>query len=724
MSKLMKSATHASALSLLLASCALASHAQTLTASAGTVTFHAGEQFRFSVESNGKSFFAAHRDTGLLLDDSPIVRLDNAHCSQSQCTADVISAANRRARIAVRVTSDQVVVSVHPEQTGLSVVFKTAGAAPAFGLADHAVLHQPFDTDVTGFSDDHFLSGEGLTRLVSNFVIYPRQNFAMLLIDPGEKIIQSNAGEIAQGTKHALGEVALHIFLGDPHTIYAAYRRARIDAGYPVMNPKPAMFGVGWEAFGALGWNTNQKTVLESVDRYRALGFPLRWLVIGSGYWPAPIQDHETTSFGMFNPTLYPDPKSLLAHFRAEGLPTLFGLRIDFTEDGPFTQEGLSHGYFLTEDGKPRLFRDGWPQTPYYLLDAHNSKALAWYIALTHRWGEFGVAGYKEDYFGFKGFGLPDDKVDPVDTAQMKEGQYIIERNGYLSSNGDLHRINDFNYDQNQDRGPVNSLALAYAGFPLVYPDIVGGTFGEDHFNKNRTPRMERYMMRNAQWASLHPSMGMGEPPWNFENKQVGEVMLKSAQLHDRLQPYIYSQAVRFAQDGYPWTMTPLAVAFPADPAVYGRENDRIRGYEWMIGDALLATPLYGEDYATADNRDVYLPAGNWMEYDSGKVWKGPLLLHNYALPIGMTPLFVGGSGIVVERREGKLYARIYPVAEGAVTKLRLPDASSDTTIRVTHALSAQSAASASEGGKAVQGAWVDHAFQFEIKPGNTYVVK
>jgi alpha-glucosidase (family GH31 glycosyl hydrolase) len=160
-------------------------------------------------------------------------------------------------------------------------------------------------------------------------LIYPRQNFAVLLIDPGAKTIRSNVDEIAQGTKHAMGEVALHIFVGDPHAIYAAYRRARIDAGYPIMTPKPALFGVGWEAFGALGWNTNQQTVLESVDHYRALGYPLRWLVIGSGYWPAAIKDHETTSFGLFNRSLYPDPKNMLEHFRSEGLPTLFGLRID-----------------------------------------------------------------------------------------------------------------------------------------------------------------------------------------------------------------------------------------------------------------------------------------------------------------------------------------------------------------------------------------------------------
>ena len=61
---------------------------------------------------------------------------------------------------------------------------------------------------------------------------------------------------------------------------------------------------------------------------------------------------------------------------------------------------------------------------------------------------------------------------------------------------------NDFNYNQNQDRGPVNALAFAYSAFPFVYPDIVGGTFGEQRFSAERTLRMETYMMRNAQWAA------------------------------------------------------------------------------------------------------------------------------------------------------------------------------------------------------------------------------
>ena len=42
-----------------------------------------------------------------------------------------------------------------------------------------------------------------------------------------------------------------------------------------------------------------------------------------------------------------------------------------------------------------------------------------------------------------------------------------------------------------------------------------------------------------------------------------------------------------------------------------------LRAFSW-------ATPLYGEDYETATTRDVYLPAGEWIDYDDGTRHTGP----------------------------------------------------------------------------------------------------
>jgi alpha-glucosidase (family GH31 glycosyl hydrolase) len=169
--------------------------------------------------------------------------------------------------------------------------------------------------------------------------------------------------------------------------------------------------------------------------------------------------------------------------------------------------------------------------------------------------------------------------------------------------------------------------------------------------------------------------------------------------------------------------MTPLPLAWPDDPQVYGRENDRVRGYEWMIGDALLAAPLYGEDYETGTTRDVYLPAGTWIDYDTGERYQGPKLLKDFALPPGKTPLFAGGSGIVVEKSGSGLVARVYPVAANAETLFFDRDGQTTSTIRVKVADWSKVTVTAASG-RPCAGAWRRHAFEFPLVPGERYELR
>lgn len=688
---------------------------------------------RYSFAWNGHNVVAPSSTAGVLLAGSAVTFRRSGSCGGDVCHLTGVNTAGSHLQLTIALSAHRAELVATPEHAGDELRFVTAGAAPGFGLADHAVLlpfstlpQKQYNTDISGFADDQFLSGQGLARLVSNFAIYPRQQFAEVLVDPWMKVVHSSPEQIVQGVAHANGPVKLYYFFGNPHQIYAQYLAVRNASGYRVFLPKYEAFGVGWEAFGALGWNTNQKTVEESVDRYIAMGYPLRWAVIGSGFWPAEPRMNETTSFGMWNHEKYPDPAALIHHFESEHLAVMLGLRITFITTGPFADEGVAKSYFIKKDDRPEVFHGGWPKLPYYLLDAHNPAALDWYMDLVKRWQAYGIDGWKEDFYGYGGNGLRDDKVDPVNNRLMEEKQLVIERNGYLSSNGDLHRINDFNFDQDQDRGPVNALALAYSGFPLVYPDIVGGTFGENRFASERTEKMQIYMMRNAQWASLHSSMGMGEPPWTFST-HTAKVMLQAAQLHEQIGPYIYSNALRFAYDGYPWTMTPLPIAFPDDPRVYGRENATVRGYEWLIGDALLATPLYGDDYATATSRDVYLPRGEWMDFDTGKLYHGGQTLEDFALPPGKTPLFVGGSGVTIEEREGKVLVCVYPVSLRSETDLTLPEGGLPIHVQVRGlpAGTPWSTISVRDGaGASIAAHRSNHAFVFIPRAGEHYIVQ
>ena len=639
-------------------------------------------------------------------------------------------------------------IQVLPEEEAqYTIVGRTSGIGPVYGLADHAAFGEgEWDrgvrsgVELTGFEADTLRD----YRMVSNFAIFPRQGLAEVNIEPGDKMVRLTPEENAQGSHGVQTMPALYYFMGTPQQIYQAFLEARTSEGFPVYQPKPAWFGVGWEAFGALAWNTNQKTVTDNVTRYLEEGYPLEWMVVGSGFWPRGKEEFDehgtpygsetlseeakklqaTTSFGMWDQQLYPDPKGMIDYFHEQGLIFTIGLRINFIPGGPFTDEGVQQDHFIKDTaGKPFLFNMAYPKVPIYLLNTHKPQAVNWYAQLCQKWMDYGVDGFKEDLMGFPQR-LPDDLVDPVNRALMDRGVYIMGRNNYLGSPADIHRYNDFNYNQPQDRGPINGLAYAYSGFPYVYPDIIGGTgLATGRFGDVPKSRMRLYQMRYAQYASVNPSMAFGYGPWNFD-EETNRVCLEAAQLHHRLKPYIYSNAIRTYQTGFPYTLTPLPLAYPDDENVYGLADTTRRSYEWLMGESLLATPLYGADYATAQTRDVYLPVGTWIDYDSGKKYEGPTTLEDYPLPIGKTPLFVGGTGIVVEEEQGELKGRIYPIAQQAEMTFYHLDGETESRIVVNNPDWNKVTVTDQTNGAPVTVAKERHAYTFTLKLGHDYLIQ
>jgi hypothetical protein len=690
--------------------------------------------FRFGfARGTGEVIAPAHADSGLEFAGAPAATTTLQKADDSSVTLEVVNTSGQSAAVQIAPSPHYVKLSVRVqgEKPG-AIVARTGPIGPAFGLGDLGARKR-MQTELTGYTNQNFHGDGGQCgRLISNFLIAPRSGFAEVNIEPWEKIVRVTETENAQGTRSALAVPALYYFFGPPKQIYASFLEVRNREGYKVYAPKYEWFGVGWEAFGALAWDTNEKTVTANVQRYLDLGYPLSWMVVGSGFWPRHSSNyHATTSFGLWDTNLYPHPKAFIQQFHDKGLKFTVGLRISFITNGPYADEGVKGGYFLKEDGAAKVFKIAFPRSPCYLLDAQNPAAVRWYVNLCQKWADYGVDGFKEDLFGYGRYAFRDDKLDPVNAALMDRGFYIMGRNGYLGSPMDLHRFEDFNQDQNQDRGPINGLTFAYSGFPYVYPDIVGGTFGEGRKMPPLTSDIMRsYMMRNAQYASVNPSMSMGMGPWKFESKQVEQVMLNAAQLHARLHPYIYSAAVDTAETGYPYTMTPLPLAFPQDGEVYQLENAQRRGYQWLLGPSLLACPLYGNDYATATTRDVYLPAGQWMDYDTGEVHLGPKTLAAFALPPGKTPLFVGGKGIVVERvLPGKaLQAVVYPVAPvGTEYRFTHGDGKTQTVIATRVAVSRAAGLRVTDASSGKRVSFKQDAktgaIRFGLEPGRNYVV-
>ena len=110
----------------------------------------------------------------------------------------------------------------------------------------------------------------------------------------------------------------------------------------------------------------------------------------------------------------------------------------------------------------------------------------------------------------------------------------------------------------------------------------------------------------------VHGAFEEKRQPWVYG--PVAEAAASQAiDLRYELLPYIYSYA-RLNTEGGVGLIRPLFWEFPSDPHTATIEN------EWMFGDALLAAPIVGEG-ATSDT--VYLPPGQWFDYNSGRSYAG-----------------------------------------------------------------------------------------------------
>ena len=104
-----------------------------------------------------------------------------------------------------------------------------------------------------------------------------------------------------------------------------------------------------------------------------------------------------------------------------------------------------------------------------------------------------------------------------------------------------------------------------------------------------------------------------GQPPtepWLFSDEFL-DGYRRAAELRYRLMPYIYGQARHSADAGLPMVRA-LFIDFPDDPGAWLVED------QYLFGSDLLVAPLM-ED---VPSRDVYLPGGRWIDYQTGETYE------------------------------------------------------------------------------------------------------
>ncbi|GGI41842.1 TIM-barrel domain-containing protein [Mammaliicoccus stepanovicii] len=159
---------------------------------------------------------------------------------------------------------------------------------------------------------------------------------------------------------------------------------------------------------------------------------------------------------------------------------------------------------------------------------------------------------------------------------------------------------------------------------------------------------------RDYQWKAFTPIQlnmdGWGTNPKNpyaFDKKttDINRAYLKQKSM---LMPYIYSTAAASTFDGKPMIRA-LSMEEADVPESYS-ENAK---YEYMWGDNMLVAPIYQDtksDKAGNDVRNgIYLPNKEeiWVDYYTGKEYKGGQVLNNFDAPIWKLPVFVKKGSIL-----------------------------------------------------------------------------
>lgn len=135
----------------------------------------------------------------------------------------------------------------------------------------------------------------------------------------------------------------------------------------------------------------------------------------------------------------------------------------------------------------------------------------------------------------------------------------------------------------------------------------------------------------------FHSAPGAGSrQPWDYGKHNL-EIALRWIKYRNSLMPYLYT----FARQGYE-TGLPLVrgiyLEYPEDENAYIFD-------EYFLGDCMLVAPVL----TPANHRLVYLPAGNWYELESGKIFTGNQHIPVFA-GLEQVPVYIKAGSILLRQ--------------------------------------------------------------------------
>ncbi|MFW6290450.1 MAG: TIM-barrel domain-containing protein, partial [Mariniphaga sp.] len=97
--------------------------------------------------------------------------------------------------------------------------------------------------------------------------------------------------------------------------------------------------------------------------------------------------------------------------------------------------------------------------------------------------------------------------------------------------------------------------------------------------------------------------------PWEY-NESFNDAFRLATEMRYMLMPYIYAQSKHSSENGLPM-MRAMFIEYPEDAGAWLVDD------AYLFGSDMLVAPLF----ENITSRDVYLPGGKWIDYQTGKVY-------------------------------------------------------------------------------------------------------
>lgn len=418
-----------------------------------------------------------------------------------------------------------------------------------------------------------------------------------------------------------LGEdmLEMYVMMGSPKEILYSYTEL---TGRAHMVPKWS-FGL-WMSRITYSSQEEVETVAERLMQEK---IPCSVIHIDTGWF----EENWKCDF-RFSDTRFPDTKGMFERLRDKGLHVSLWQYPYLTPENPYYEEAVTKGYCVKG-------MDGGLPAKDVVIDFSNPDAVIWYQNLLKPLLEEGADCIKAD-FGeaapFQGIyasgksGFYEHNLYPLRynmavseaVGAVKEEPIIWARSAWAGSQRyPVHWGGDSENTLSAMKATLRgALSLGLCGFTFYSHDIGG-------FVKQSPKEVYRRWLPFGMLTSHARCHGAPpKEPWEY-GEDFTQYFREVLQFRQELLPYIYEQAQKSCENGYPM-MRPLFFECPEDPGAWVVDD------EYFFGEQLLAAPLFGEE----EERDLYLPEGTYTDYFNGKEYEGGRWYHMKA---GRLPILV-----------------------------------------------------------------------------------